>query len=303
MMDARDAVLRAKKHGTVIPAYNIPYLPMMQPVIQAVVDKNSIAMIQVARIEWEKFDSKSLEEVAKAYQLYKNTDHTLLHLDHIPVIDEDMKEVDYLPIIERAIKAGYQSVMIDASRLDLAGNIEATKQVAEAAHAAGIPCEAELGAVMGHEDGPRVPYEEIFSSKKGFTDVEEAKQFAQESGCDWLSIAAGSIHGAVAENLRHQKKPEARLDIEHIKKIAEVTNLPLVLHGGSGINKEFVRQGIQAGIAKINVGTEIRQAYEDVLAKDEKNMEGAKQAVYEKVCEIITEMLLIENTKTLLYGE
>ncbi|WP_066686580.1 class II fructose-bisphosphate aldolase [Christensenella intestinihominis] len=302
MMDAKDAVLRAKKHGTVIPAYNIPYLPMVKPVVQAVTDMNSVAMIQVARVEWEKFDSQSLEAVAEEYGKYRNPEHTLLHLDHVPVIDEDQKKVDYLPIIRRAIAAGYQSVMIDASRLDLEGNIRATQEVAQVAHGAGIPCESELGAVMGHESGPRIPYEEIFATKKGFTDVAEAERFVRESGCDWLSVAVGSIHGAVAENLRHQKKPEARLDIEHLKKLAGATGVPLVLHGGSGINKECIREGIRAGIAKINVGTEIRQAYENALAEKE-DIEAARQAVYDKVCEVITDMLCIRDTRSLLYGD
>ena len=109
-------VQRALDHHVVIPAFNIPYLPMVKPVAQAVADMNSLAMIQVARVEWEKFGSVSLEAVAEEYAKHKNDRHTLLHLDHTPVIDEDMKRVDYLPIIQRALKAGYQSVMVDASR-------------------------------------------------------------------------------------------------------------------------------------------------------------------------------------------
>lgn len=303
MINAKDAVLRAKQHGTVIPAYNIPYLPMVKPTIQAVVDENSVAMIQVARVEWEKFGSQSLEAVAEEYNKYCNPDHTLLHLDHVPVIDEDLLEVDYLPIVKRAVAVGYQSVMVDASRLDLAGNIAATKLVADIAHEAGIPCEAELGAVMGHESGPITPYEEIFATKKGFTDLDEAKQFIQKSGCDWLSVAVGSIHGAVAENLKFQKKPEARLDIEHIKNLYAATGVPLVLHGGSGINIECIRLGIQAGIAKINVGTEIRQAYLSTLEQSGNDIAAAQSAVYNKVREIIRDMLCVQNTRTLLYGK
>ena len=303
MLQAKDVVRRALDQHTVIPAFNIPHLPMVKPVVQAVVDNNSLAMIQVARVEWEKFGSQSLEAVAEEYFKYKNDRHTLLHLDHTPVIDEDMKRVDYLPIIRRALKAGYQSVMVDASRLDFAGNVEATRQVAELAHAAGIPCESELGAVMGHESGPMMPYEEIFATKKGFTDVEEAGRFARESGCDWLSVAVGSIHGAVAESTRNQKKPQARLDVEHIKHLREATGLPLVLHGGSGIRKEYIMDGIRAGIAKINVGTEIRQAYEQALAQNPGDIPAAQVAVYDKVCQVIREMLEIQDTRTLLFGE
>ena len=116
MLQAKDVVQRALDHHVVIPAFNIPYLPMVKPVVQAVADMNSLAMVQVARVEWEKFGSVSLEAVAEEYAKHKNDRHTLLHLDHTPVIDEDMKRVDYLPIIQRALKAGYQSVMVDASR-------------------------------------------------------------------------------------------------------------------------------------------------------------------------------------------
>jgi fructose/tagatose bisphosphate aldolase len=214
-----------------------------------------------------------------------------------------MKRVDYLPIIQRALKAGYQSVMVDASRLDFAGNVEATKEAALLAHEAGVPCESELGAVMGHESGPMMPYEEIFATKKGFTDVEEARRFAKESGCDWLSVAVGSIHGAVAESTRNQKKPQARLDIEQIKRLHEATNLPLVLHGGSGILKSYIMDGVRAGIAKINVGTEIRQAYEQALNGSGGDIAAAQAAVYLKVCQVIRDMLEIENTRTLLFEE
>ncbi len=303
MLQAKDVVRRALDKHTVIPAFNIPYLPMVQPVVRAVVDKNSLAMVQVARVEWEKFGSVSLEAVAEEYAKYKNERHTLLHLDHTPVIDEDMKRVDYLPIIRRAIAAGYQSVMVDASRLDFAGNVAATRAVAALAHEAGIPCESELGAVMGHESGPMMPYEEIFATKKGFTDVEEARRFSRESDCDWLSVAVGSIHGAVAESTRHQKKPDARLDVEHIAALSAATGLPLVLHGGSGILKDYIMRGIRAGIAKINVGTEIRQAYEQAMEKTGGDIPAAQAAVYDKVCHVITEMLEIENTRTLLFGD
>jgi fructose-bisphosphate aldolase class II len=302
MLQAQQAIARALERRTVIPAFNIPYLPMVKPVVQAVVDANSVAMVQVARVEWEKFSSVSLEAVAEEYAKYKNDRHTLLHLDHTPVIDEDMKRVDYMPIIERALKSGYQSVMVDASRLEFALNLQATKAVCEAAHAAGVPCESELGAVMGHESGPMMPYEEIFASKKGFTDIEEARRFASESGCDWLSVAVGNIHGAVAESTRHQKKPQARLDVEHIAKLQQATGLPLVLHGGSGIQKEYILAGIRAGIAKINVGTEIRQAYEQALAKNPGDIPAARQAVYERTSYVISDMLEIKNSRTLIFG-
>ena len=300
-INAKEAVRRARQHGVVVPAYNIPFLPMMKPVIQAVVDENSIAMVQVARLEWNKFGSQSLEAVAQEYNAYRDPLHTLLHLDHVPVIDEDLQEVDYLPILQRGIDAGYQSVMIDASRLDFGGNLAATQSAVAIAHKAGVPCEAELGAVMGHESGPAIPYDEIFATKKGFTNLQEAARFVQESGCDWLSVAVGSVHGAVAESLKFQKKPEAKLDIAHIQALYEATGIPLVLHGGSGIKVEYIRRGIEAGIAKINVATEIRQAYLRALERSPHDIPAAQEVVYRSVREITRDFLGVSGTRALLY--
>lgn len=302
-MNPKEMMQKAQKVKTIIPAFNIPYLEMAEPVVKAIVDENSVGMLQVARLEWEKFHSKSLEDVAKEYFKYCDENHTMLHLDHVPVIDEDQKQVDYMPIFERAAAAGYQSVMIDASRLPLDGNIKATAQVSEFAHKNGQACEAELGAVAGHEAGGiGMSYEELFRTKKGFTTLSEAKVFAKESGCDWLSVAVGSVHGAIADNVRKQKKPEARLDIGHIADISNATgHMPLVLHGGTGIKQEYILQAVQNGITKINVATEIRQAYE--FAMDEKNdVDAAKDAVYQRTRSVIKDFLQISNSRDKLNG-
>jgi ketose-bisphosphate aldolase len=289
-MTIQEAILLARKKETAVPAFNIPYLPMVEPVARAVADEQIAAIIHVARVEWEKFSSESLEAVAREYRKYEKPTYTFLGLDHVPVIDEDLQRVDYLPIIKRALDEGYKSVMIDASRLDLAGNIGVTKEVADLVHRYGVACEGELGAVMGHESGPMLSYEEIFTNKTGFTDLEEAKSYAKESHCDWMSVAVGNIHGAVAEATRHQKKPAARLDVDHIAALYAATNIPLVLHGGSGIQIEYIQKGIRAGIAKINVGTEIRQAYEKAL-EENSDIAKAQEKVYHRVREVITDML------------
>ncbi len=279
-MKAQDAVERAREIGKCIPAFNIPHIPMVKPIVQAIVDENSVAMIQVARVEWEKMSSESLERVAEEYHRHKNEAHTLLHLDHIPVVDEDDKRVEYGQYLKRAIKAGYQSVMIDASRLTLDENILSSAEAVSIAHEAGIPCEAELGAVMGHENRVLPPYEEIFTSKMGFTDTAEAARFVQESKCDWLSVAVGNIHGAVAAAVRNQKKPEAKLDLEHVAALYRAAGVPLVLHGGSGIGHQYILGAISAGIAKINVGTELRQTYEYALDEKPGDIAYAQDRVY-----------------------
>ena len=298
-MNTAEVVKKARAAGKCIPAFNIPHIPMLKPIAQAIVDENSVAMIQVARVEWEKMNAESLERVAEEYEKYKNPAHTLLHLDHIPVIDEDYQRVDYRSYIKRAIKAGFQSVMIDGSRLPLEENIAVTAEVAQMAHEAGIPCEAELGAVMGHENKVLPPYEEIFAKKMGFTKTDEAKRFAEESRCDWLSVAVGNIHGAVAEAVRNQKKPEAKLDIEHIAALEKAAGIPLVLHGGSGVKHQYILDAFQAGIAKMNVGTEMRQTYEFAL-QERNDVSYAQDKLYLRTRSYIRSYLYNTNLKDIL---
>ena len=251
-----------------IPAFNIPYLPMLEPVVQAVVDLDAFGLIATARLEWIKFEAGGLAQVAREFARWSKPDYVRLHLDHVPVIDEDNLRVDTTPIFQEAIRLGYESLMVDGSRLRLEENIQAVRPVVDLAHAAGIPVEAELGAVLGHESGPMPSYEELYASGRGFTDPEEARRFVAETGCDWLSVAIGNIHGAIAAGRKDLKKIEARLNLERLDQIHQAAGIPLVLHGGSGIQAEDVREAMKLGIAKINVATEIRQAYEVALQAD-----------------------------------
>jgi fructose-bisphosphate aldolase class II len=294
MKSTAQIVENARRAGVAIPAFNIPYLPMMAPVIRAVADLDSFALVTVARLEWLKFESGSPAAVMAEFQRLQDPDHVRIHLDHVPVIDEDGLTVDYLPIIQEAIGLGYQSVMVDGSRLDLDGNIAATRQVVDLAHAAGIACEAELGAILGHEAGPLPPYDELFESGRGFTDVGEAVRFVRETGCDWLSVAIGNVHGAISAGLKDRQKIEARLNLAHLERLAEATGIPLVLHGGSGIKQEHLRAAVERGIAKVNIATEIRQAYEGALRHGLSASQGpsddvavAQQAVYDRTIWLI----------------
>lgn len=294
MKNVKDIMIKARKEKILIPALNVPYPPMMAPMIRAVVDTDSFALIEVARVEWEKFGAISIKEIYRTYEKCVDTGHVRLHLDHVPVIDEDGKKVDYRSIISEALDLGYNSVMVDASRLDLDGNIAATREIVEMAHPGGVPVESELGAVLGHEAGPIPPYEELFATGRGFTDVDEARRFVQESGVDWLSVAVGSIHGAVSGAAASQKKVTARIQQKHLTAIDDALGIPLVLHGGSGIDLTHVREAVTHGISKMNIGTELRQLWEQVLASD--GEEVAADALYSRVCRIIKDDLRIAGS-------
>ena len=296
MRTIAEIIRSAYNQGLAIPAFNIPYLPMMEPVVRAVVDSDSFALVAVARLEWVKFESRDLRSVAEEFAKWRNPEYVRLHLDHVPVIDEDDLQFDYLPVFREALSLGYESVMIDGSRLPLDENINATSQVVELASPAGIPVEAELGAVLGHAAGPLPPYEELFASGKGFTDVGEAGQFVRATRCDWLSVAVGNIHGAIAAGQKDRKKVEARLDLERLEKLKKATGIPLVLHGGSGIGQQNVRLAMKHGISKINVGTEIRQAYE-VAFKEGSSISRTQQAVYDRTRWVLEEWLGLAGTR------
>jgi fructose/tagatose bisphosphate aldolase len=142
-------------------------------------------------------------------------------------------------------------------------------------------------------------YEEIFASRRGFTRPEEATRFVRETGCDWLSVAVGNIHGAISGALKDQKKVEARLDIEHLRALRAACGVPLVLHGGSGVRHDSVLAAIRAGIAKVNVGTEIRQVYEQAL-KAGASAAAAENAVYDRTSELLRDYFGIAGSASVI---
>ena len=283
---------RAWRARTVIPGFNVAYLPMIEPVVRALRDTRCFGLVSVSRPDWAKLGAGSLAAVRDACETVKDERFARLHVDHVPVIDEDGLAVDAESILRQAVGLGYPSIMIDASRLPLGENIAVVRRVVGFAHAAGVAVEAELGAVMGHEPGPLPPYEELFASGRGFTDPDEARRFVAETGADWLSVAVGSVHGTLSER-RVEKKVEARLHIEHLDRVARAADVPLVLHGGTGIRKAYVLEAVRHGIAKINVATAIRQPYEAAMAE---SIEKAQAAVYEATARVIRQDLEIEGS-------
>lgn len=288
-------------HRILVPAFNVAYLPMVPAIVEALRQTETFALLEVSRPDITRFGAESFKAVKEAFDVHGDPSLSRLHQDHVPVIDEEGQIVDWRSLIDEALELGYHSVMIDGSRLPLEENIRVTKEVVSKAHALGVCVEAELGAVLGHESGPLPPYEEIFASGRGFTDPEDAGRFVQETGVDWLSVAIGNIHGAISGAAKDAKKVEARLNIEHLKRIVERTGIPLVLHGGSGIKKEYVLEAIRHGITKINVGTEIRQVYEQAL-RTKGSVAAAQEAVREKVVELITGYYEIQGSARKLAG-
>ncbi len=294
MKSSREIVNRASELGIALPAFNIPFPPMMKAVVRAVADEDSFALVEVARIEWLTFEIEGMERFMEEYRACAEPGHVRTHLDHIPVLDEEGRSVEYRPFIEKAIELGFDSVMIDGSHLPLEQNIAATREIAALAHSASLPCEAELGAILRFGAGRVPPYEELFASGAGFTKVDEAVRFVRETGCDWLSVSIGNIHGAVVAALRDKPKGESRLNLEHLETLHKATGVPIVLHGGSGVRHEDVLAGMKRGIAKVNVGFEIRKAYEDAL-KSSGSVETAGESFYRRTRSLLKDYFRISG--------
>lgn len=210
--------------------------------------------------------------------LVKNLDEELniqipvaIHLDHGSSVESCKKAVD----------AGFTSVMIDASKYSLEENIDMTKQVVEYARIKNITIEAEIGHIGGSEDN--------MSSEIAYAKVDDALKLYNETKIDFLAPALGSVHGLY--------KGEPCLDFDKMKEISEKTNIPLVLHGGTGIDDEKLKKAIASGICKVNINTELQIAWtkavrkflsEDTKAYDPRTViksgeQSMKQAIEHKV--------------------
>lgn len=197
-----------------------------------------------------------------------------LHLDHGTSFES----------CQKAIESGFTSVMIDASKMPLEENIRITKQVVDYAHSKGVTVEAEVGHIGGNEDN--IP------STTTNARLDECIRFVKETGTDSLAPALGSVHG-----LYHG---EPNLDFETMKEISESVDVPLVLHGGTGIPDDKIKKAISCGINKININTELQIAwYQNVKEFIEKNdsydprkvIGSGEEAIKEKVREK-TEMFM-----------
>ncbi len=292
----------ASRYGIVIPAFNVSHVPMLSAISDALSECDTFGLIEVSLLEIVKFQSKSWAVIASEYARTADKPdklYTSLHADHIPVIDEDGLLVDWRTNVKQVISLGYNSLMVDASRLPMDENIKITAEVVKTAHPAGILVEAELGLVTGHENEPCASYEEIFARKQGFTDPDEAGEFVEKTGVDWLSIAIGNVHGPIAASLRNKPKVNAMLDIEHLKKIRAAAGVPLVLHGGSDVKQHYLDEAIHNGLTKINIAAAIRKAYESAV-EDGGGVERGKADVRDTVKRLICDVYHVKGSATRL---
>ncbi|MEF3302632.1 class II fructose-1,6-bisphosphate aldolase [Paenibacillus sp. GYB003] len=261
----------ARAGGYCIGAFNVHTLEMLQAVVEAAVETESPLIIQ-STVGTVKHLGPDYIAAAATVAANANRIPIALHLDHCTEFD----------LIVRCIRAGYTSVMIDASHSPFDENVRQTLRVVEVAKPAGVNVEAELGKVGGVEDEIVVADNEALMA-----DPDECLKFVELTGVPTLAPAIGTAHGIY--------KGEPKIDFDRIGRIASLVDVPLVLHGGSGIPEEQVRRAVSLGMAKMNVATELRIVFSDAIKAvfaqnpDEndprKYMVPAKQALKEAAIE------------------
>jgi len=235
-------MLRAARQGKyAVAAFNVHTLEMLQAVVEAAVETESPLILQTTVGTVKHLGEDYIAAAAKT-AADRSGIPIALHLDHCTDFD----------LIVRCIRAGYTSVMIDASMHPYSENVSRTRRVVELAQAAGVNVEAELGKVGGVEDDIVVDERDAL-----LADPNECRRFVAETGVPTLAPAIGTAHGIY--------KGDPNIDFTRIERIAALVDVPLVLHGGSGIPAEQVRRAVSLGMAKMNIATELRIAFSDAI--------------------------------------
>lgn len=271
----------------------MPLVPMTEFLPKAKANRFAVGQFNMNNLEFAKAINEAAMEERSPY-IFGVSEGAIKYmgLEYVVAIARAAAEESGLPIalhldhgssfemVMKCIRAGFTSVMFDGSHLPLEENIALTKKVVEAAHAVGVSVEGELGTIGGTEDDISVDDEDAM-----LANPDDAIRFWEETRVDCLALAVGTAHGMY--------KGEPRIRYEIIEKVANAIDVPIVLHGGSGVPDESIRQAIRCGVGKINVNTEnqvamtntIRQIFaEDQKVYDPRKYLGpAKEAMKEVV--------------------
>lgn len=237
LVTGKEILDKAHKENYAVGAFNINNMEILQAVMDAAEETQSPVIIQTSEgaIKYAGIDylATMVHLAAK-----KASVPVALHLDH---------GTTYETLIS-CIRNGWTSIMFDGSHFPLAENIEQTKEIVKICHACGVSVEAELGRLGGIEDNISVDEREA-----RLTSPKEAVEFVEGTGVDYLAIAIGTAHG--------KYKGEPKLDFERLQTIKGLIDIPIVLHGASGVPEESIIKATKLGVNKINIDTDIRVAF------------------------------------------
>ena len=237
IVDMKQMLHHAYDNGYAVGAFDVVSLDFITGVMEAAEQSESPVILSLAESHFDYFDFELLMSAVETAARRARVP-VAIHLDHGMSLDSAVQSINY----------GCNGVMVDASHYALEENIEITRGVTRMAHGCGIPVEGELGYVPGveGEDAERHPGEMVYTS------VSEAREYVERTGVDFLAVSIGTVHG------RMKGKPD--LNFKRLKDINESLNIPLVLHGGTGLSEDQYQQLIENGIAKINYYTALADA-------------------------------------------
>lgn len=236
------AMLRkAQYEGYAVPAFNIHNLETLQVVVETAAELRSPLIVAGTPGTFSYAGSQNIVAIAGALA-HQFNQPLAIHLDHH----------EKLADIESKVLAGVRSVMIDGSHLAFNENVALVKKVVDFCHRYDVSVEAELGRLGGQEDDLIVDGKDAL-----YTHPQQAQEFVERTGIDSLAVAIGTAHGLY--------KAEPKLDFDRLKEIRHTVNIPLVLHGASGLPAQDIRQAISGGVCKVNVATELKIAFSDAL--------------------------------------
>lgn len=237
LMNMKELLKVANEQNFAVPAFNIGTGQILNGVMDTCERLKAPVILAIHPLELEFQGDSFLRMCIDRAQ--NSPLPVCIHLDHS----------DLAPIM-RAIRTGFTSVMIDASHMSFEDNAAITRKVCELAHPLGVSVEAELGTIGTTDGDTEGGTDEII-----YTQPEDAVRFAAETGCDTLAIAIGTAHGIYAPNM----KPELKQDL--LSEIKSKVSIPLVLHGGSGNADEEIAEAVKRGINKINISSDIKDAF------------------------------------------
>lgn len=253
VMTLKQALEVAEPNQFAIGSFSPRYTPMIAAVLKAGQQANSPLIVQISHKELIRYGITPAEFGEEFYRQVEELNITVpvvLHLDHT-------KEIE---TIKEAIEAGFTSVMIDASEKPFDENIAISKEVVAYAHPKGVSVEAELG-MIGTTD-----FVETDKDEELYTDPVEAEQFVALTGVDALAVSCGTAHGVYVV-----KQP--KIDYDRLRKIRQLTPVHLVLHGGSGVPSEMMRNAYQlpgGGVSKVNIATDLELSLLKALGREER---------------------------------
>jgi len=243
----KDLVEHAHKHKYALGAFNTSNLEVTQGIVQGALEMQAPVIIQVSETAIKYAGLKSITAIVETVARKEAASIPIaLHLDH----GRSFRAV------AECIEAGFSSIMIDASNLPFEENVVITRQAVDYAHKKGVWAQGELGKISGSED-----YVVVKDRDAYFTDPQEAKEFVKETKVDTLAVSVGNVHG-----IYKLRKGVPRLNQKRLKEIHEaIPDVPLVLHGASGLPEDEIVEAIKGGVRVINIDTELRLAFTEKL--------------------------------------